>query len=89
MAKIHTVRAADGGTATLSLCASQAIKLMCVECLGFEGNPKTDCQSPLCPLFPWRGRTLASHKAGDYSQKRARSEKTGQKPTPAPDAVSP
>ena len=58
----HTVRTADGGTATLRYGRKQAIKLMCVECLGFEGDP-ADCTAIRCPLYPFRGRTLASRGA--------------------------
>jgi hypothetical protein len=53
----HTIRAADGGTVTAKLNRGKAIKAMCTECMGFEGNPR-DCTSKLCPLFPWRGRIL-------------------------------
>ena len=57
---IHTVRTADGGRVRVRLTPRMAIALFCTECLGFEGNPKTDCTSPLCPLFPYRRKTMAS-----------------------------
>jgi hypothetical protein len=59
----HTIRARDGNTLTLTYSRGMAIKLACMECLGWEGDPQ-DCTSPLCPLFPYRGRTMASQKGG-------------------------
>lgn len=58
MAK-HTIRTQDGGTITLDYARSQAIKLHCTECLGWETHPQK-CTATLCPLFPFRGQTLAS-----------------------------
>ena len=55
----HTVKTRDGGTKALKYGRKQAIQLFCTECLGWEESPK-DCTSPLCPLFPFRGPTLAS-----------------------------
>ena len=55
----HVVRTRDGGTKAIKCGRKQAIYLMCMECLGWEANPK-DCTSPLCPLFPFRGVTMAS-----------------------------
>ena len=55
----HTVRTRDFGTKTLKYGRKQAIYLMCVECQGWENHPN-DCTSPLCPLFPFRGSTMAS-----------------------------
>lgn len=53
----HTVRTKDGGTRLLKgLTRGQAIKVMCMECLGWDVHPK-DCTSPLCPVFPYRGPT--------------------------------
>ncbi len=57
----HTVRTKDGGTKTLKYGKKLAIYLTCTECLGWEVHPD-DCSAKLCPLFPFRGRTLASHK---------------------------
>lgn len=55
----HTVRTADGGKTTVKLTRGAAIKLMCMECMGWDTHPK-DCTSVMCPLFPYRGRTDAS-----------------------------
>jgi hypothetical protein len=38
-----------------------AMKLMCTECLGFEADPRSECTSPLCPLYPFRGKTLRAY----------------------------
>jgi len=55
----HTVRTEDNGQVTLdNYTRSKAIKAMCTECMNFHGNAKTDCTSPLCPLYPYRGRVL-------------------------------
>ena len=55
----HTVRTADGKTKMFKkLSRSLAIKMLCTECMGF-GDPK-ECTSPLCPVFPFRKKTLAS-----------------------------
>ena len=34
-----------------------AIKVMCTECMGYEGSPQKDCTSERCPLYPYRGKT--------------------------------
>lgn len=63
----HTVRHRDGGQITISgFTRGKAIKLMCSECMGFEGDPK-ECSDKKCPLYPYRGSTLAN---------RTRKEKT-------------
>ncbi len=57
----HTMRTMDGGTTKIRLTRGTAIKIFCTQCLGWEGHPKKDCTSPMCPLFPYRGRSLATH----------------------------
>jgi len=64
---VHTIRAVDGGTVTAKLNRSKAIKAMCTECMGFEGNP-SECTSALCPLFPWRGKILLAWKKEPVQQ---------------------
>lgn len=59
-AVFHTVRSADQGTCCVKLTYKLAVALFCTECLGFEADPKSDCTSPLCPLYPYRRRTRAS-----------------------------
>lgn len=58
----HTIRTRDGGFKRLKYARKQAIQLCCTECLGWEDDPK-DCTSIHCPLFPFRGRTMASQRA--------------------------
>jgi hypothetical protein len=58
----HTIRSARGkGTVTTELNRSKAIKAYCTECMGWETNP-SDCDIKLCPLFPWRGKSLLAWK---------------------------
>ena len=53
----HTIRTPEG-TQLVELGSPRvAIKAFCQECLGWEGDPKADCTSPLCPLFPLRGKS--------------------------------
>jgi len=62
---IHTIRSRDGKTVTVkNYYRTKAIKFMCMECVGWEDDPK-DCTSPLCPLFPFRKRTLLSQRGND------------------------
>ena len=55
----HTVRTSENGRVELDLTPGLAIKLKCVDCMGYESHPK-DCTSVLCPLYPYRGKTLLS-----------------------------
>ena len=55
----HTIRTSENGRVELEIHPTLAIKLKCMDCMGYEGNPK-DCTSTLCPLYPFRGRTLRS-----------------------------
>jgi len=66
----HTVRSApikDGHTYTRNTVTISpyprglAIKVYCTECLGFEADPRSECTSPLCPLFPFRGKSLRAY----------------------------
>ena len=40
-----------------------AIKIFCSECLGHEDHPK-DCTAPMCPLYPFRGKSLKAWQEG-------------------------
>ena len=62
--KEHRIRTKDGGTKSLKYSRKKAISLFCVECLGWEVEPR-DCTSVMCPLFPFRGKTLSSQR-GDH-----------------------
>ena len=65
---IHTVRTQDGGTRTMKMARTLAVRAMCTECMGWDSHPK-DCTSKLCPLYPFRGRTQATAK-GDGGGKK-------------------
>jgi len=64
----NTIRTRDGGTKAIRYGRRQAIALMCTECLGWEGDPK-ECTSPMCPLYPFRSRTMASQRAEEEETK--------------------
>ena len=53
----HTIRAKNGQLITLRLTRKLAMSCFCTECLGWEDNP-SDCTAPLCPLYPFRAKTL-------------------------------
>lgn len=55
----HTIRTSENGRVELDLTPGLAMKLKCMDCMGWEAHPK-DCTSVLCPLYPYRGRTLLS-----------------------------
>lgn len=58
----HTVRARSiNETVEIkNYTRGKAIKIFCTECLGWGDHPN-DCTSTLCPLFPFRGRTLMAY----------------------------
>lgn len=43
---------------------SRAIKAFCTECLGYEDHPKY-CETKLCPLLPYRGKTTLAYVEGE------------------------
>ena len=49
--------------------STEAIKLMCTECCGFEMHP-SECVSKTCPLYRKRGKSLKA-----FGVKRARKSK--------------
>ena len=54
----HTVRCKDGRLVNfLRYGRKLAMACFCTECLGWETNP-SECTAPLCPLFPYRVKTL-------------------------------
>ena len=58
----HTVSTRDDKTITFDgYTKGFAIRCMCSHCLGWSEDP-ADCTSPLCPLYPFRGRTLKTLK---------------------------
>ena len=58
--KMHTMRTSKNGRITALLNRKTAIKAKCTECMGWEGNPN-ECTAKLCPLFPFRGKTLLTY----------------------------
>lgn len=60
----HTVRSSDGRLASIRLTRKLAIAAFCTECTGFDSNP-ADCTSVLCPLYPFRAKTLRT-KTGTF-----------------------
>ena len=57
----HVVRSADKRYVAIPATRRSCMAAMCMECMGWESDPK-DCTAPLCPLYPFRRRTLATHK---------------------------
>ena len=57
----HVVRSADKRYVAIPSTRRSCMAAMCMECMGWESDPK-DCTAPLCPLYPFRRRTLATHK---------------------------
>lgn len=61
----HRIRAAKGsGTVEVKITRGIAIKAFCTECLGFETHP-TDCTVTLCPLYPYRGKSMVAYQPSD------------------------
>jgi len=51
-----TIRRGPFGKTTreVNLTRSKAIRYFCLECCGWQYNEVRDCQSCLCPLYPYR-----------------------------------
>ena len=65
----HQVKAKHGGLITVpGYGRAKAIKVFCSECVGWTGNPKKDCTSPTCPLYPYRGKSLAANGEIDENE---------------------
>ncbi len=73
----HTIRATDGTIIEVEdYSRGKAIKAMCGECMGWDCNPKKECTSPLCPLYPFRaGSRIASHTAQAAAKVRSVAQK--------------
>lgn len=54
----HKIRHRDGGEVEVDLTRDLAIKMMCTECLGWGEDHPNNCTAPLCPLFPYRGKSM-------------------------------
>lgn len=57
----HVIRAANGRYIRLRLTRKLAMAAFCTECMGFEENPAA-CTSKLCPLHPFRAKTLVTRR---------------------------
>jgi hypothetical protein len=56
--KHEILKNGNGKTRVVSITPLKAIRLHCVECMGFQPSMIRDCTSPLCPVFPFRfGKT--------------------------------
>ena len=64
MPKKTTIRTTTGKTKEVELTRDLAIRSFCTECLGYEDHPRI-CTAPLCPLFPFRGKSLLAFHPGD------------------------
>ena len=63
----HTVGHKDGGTITIkNYSIFKAVKLKCSDCCGFESDPR-ECIDKLCPLWPFRGYTIANRTRAKYA----------------------
>lgn len=51
-----TILCKDGGYKNVEVGLTEAIKINCTECQGWETNPE-ECININCALFPWRGYT--------------------------------
>ena len=55
MAVLHKVRAdGQGKTKVVSITPRRAIRLFCLECMGFNRLEIGNCSDSLCPLFPFK-----------------------------------
>jgi hypothetical protein len=59
MAIDHVIRSkVKGKTLKVRLTPIRAIRLQCLECMGFQPSHVPGCSDPLCSLFPFRmGKT--------------------------------
>lgn len=62
--RVGNVRTRSGKIIELSMSARDAIRTHCTECLGWEVHPK-DCTAPTCPLYEFRGKTMATNDIAD------------------------
>ena len=59
--KTHRIRSRNGEPVEAGrYTRSKAIKAFCTECMGFSGHPQ-ECTAPLCPLYPFRGKSLLAY----------------------------
>lgn len=62
---VSVVRCRGGGFKAIRMAKTAAIKAHCMECLGWEDDPRS-CTSKTCPLWVYRGYTRLTQK-GDMA----------------------
>lgn len=64
----HEIRNKDGGTKIARLTPIKAIRLFCLECVGWSAYEVKDCTSKLCLLHPYRFGKIPGHKGKGNAQ---------------------
>ena len=60
----HIVKTKNGGLKKVDLTPMRAIRIFCLECVGYAAKEVRRCDSDLCPLWPYRlGATPAGRQA--------------------------
>lgn len=60
----HIVKTKNGGLKKVALTPMRAIRIFCLECVGYAAKEVRRCDSDLCPLWPYRlGATPAGRQA--------------------------
>ena len=54
MAVKHDIHDGKGGKITVKTSPIKAIRLFCIECMGYQVAEIPRCSAPLCPLFPYK-----------------------------------
>jgi hypothetical protein len=54
MAIMHTIRNDKGKLVEINLSPIKAIRLFCIECMGYQIAEIPRCTAPNCPLFPFK-----------------------------------
>jgi hypothetical protein len=50
----HDIHDGKGGKRAVKTTPPKAIRLFCLECMGYQQAEITRCSAPLCPLFPYK-----------------------------------
>ena len=57
----HIIRTNSGGKKQVELTRGIAIQANCTECTGWGSEHPRNCPDVLCPLYPFRGKTLLAY----------------------------
>lgn len=69
MSILHKIRVnGKGKTEVVLMTPRRAIRLFCLECMGFNRLEIGNCSNPLCPLFPFRHDGRPEIVKNDVSQ---------------------